>query len=92
MGEGFDMFMFMKSFLLCVSPVILVMGFLVLLYGDYRRIEELLAKEVGGISKKITPKLETNRYAFHEWLCERRILCGAAFILCAIFFFLIAKR
>ena len=92
MAEGFDIFMFMKAYLLCVSPVLFVLGVLVLLYGDYRKIEELLAKEIGGVRKKISPKLETNIYSFHEWLCERRILCGAAFILCAILFFIIGRK
>ena len=91
MNAEFNFFEVLKSFVLYISPVVIIMGFLLILYGNYRRIEETLARELGGIRKKTIPKFETNIYTFHEWLLEKRILTGIFFIICGVFFYFFGK-
>jgi hypothetical protein len=89
-GEG-NLFYIVKGFVWYASPFIFLIGLLILLYGNYRRIEELLGTEVGGIQKKVIPSLEKNIYKFHEWLLEKRILTGILLIVCAALFYIFGK-
>jgi len=72
------------------SPVIFLAGILLVLYGNYKKLETMLSKEMG-IRKKVFPKLETNNYTFHEWLLERNTLFGLICIICALVFFFVAR-
>ncbi len=80
-----------KFFMVYLSPLVVLVGFLLLLYGNYRSIEETLSREISGSRKKIAPKLENNIYTFHEWLLEKRILTGVIFILFGVFFYFVGK-
>jgi len=51
-------------------------GILLLAYRKYDTLETKLAKEVGGITFKIFPKLESNIYTYHEKIMKRRKLLG----------------
>jgi hypothetical protein len=57
------------------------------LYANYRNIERVLSKEVGGIRKKILPKLETDILSFHEWCLQKNTLVGLIFVVLAMVFF-----
>ena len=87
-------FLAMKTFLLWTSPLILLEGILLLLTREdkYRKLEENLVKEVGGIRKKIIPWLETNNYVFQNWLLKRKLMLGIIFVVYALMLFSVLKK
>ena len=80
----------LRAIIFWFSPVIFLAGILLVLYGNYKKLETMLSKEMG-IRKKVFPKLETNNYTFHEWLLERNTLVGLICIICALVFFFVAR-
>jgi len=86
--EQVTIFDFVKDFMRWVSPVILVIGlFLILAPKFYQKLELDLAKEIGGIKKRTIPQLETGMDFFHNWMLLNSTVVGAAFIACALIFF-----
>jgi ABC-type lipoprotein release transport system permease subunit len=87
-------FFAMKTFLLWTSPLILLEGILLLLTKEdkYRKLEEKLGKEVGGIKKRVVPWLETNNYAFQNWLLKRKLLLGIVFVVYALMLFWVLRK
>ena len=83
-----------RRFLLWMSQIIFVLSIVILLAAEqYSKLEKILGKEVGGIRKKVIPKLETNIYSFHEWLLKRRVILSLIFIIYSIStFFPLLKR
>lgn len=75
-----------KPILFSLSPIILIVGIVLILYSNYKRLEDFFGKELFGIKKKVFPTFETNIYVFHEWLLERKTIIGIIFILIAILF------
>ena len=69
------------------SPVIFFVGVLLVLYANYRNIEVALSKEIGGIRKKIVPKLETNIYSFQEFLLQKNTVVGLICVVSAMVIF-----
>ncbi|MFC1674807.1 hypothetical protein ACFL1K_02840 [Candidatus Omnitrophota bacterium] len=75
-----------------MSPLFFVLGLILLFTGieGYTRLEDVLAKELGGIKRRVIPKLEKNNYALHQVLLKGKIgigvLCIAFSLL--LFFFL----
>jgi len=84
-----DSFIFyaIKEFIFWCSPIIFFVGVLLVLYGNYRKLETNLAREIGGICKKTFIKWETNIYTFHDWVMERHTLVGLILVVCALLFF-----
>ena len=80
----------LRAIIFWFSPVIFLAGILLVLYGNYKKLETMLSKEMG-IRKKVFPKLETNNYTFHEWLLERNTLVGLICIICALVFFFVSR-
>ncbi len=80
MEEARTVFDVTRAVLFWVSPVIFLTGVLLVLYSNYRKLEDKLGMEVGGIRKRVFPFLETNNYIFHEWLFERKTLTGLLLI------------
>ncbi|MBU0547931.1 MAG: hypothetical protein KJ710_01715 [Candidatus Omnitrophica bacterium] len=80
----------LRAIIFWLSPGIFFVGILLVLYGNFRKIETLMSKEMG-IRKKVLPKLESYNYTFHEWLLERNTLIGLICIACAVMFFFILK-
>jgi len=72
------------------SPIIFFVGVLMVLSGNYRKLEEKLSREMG-MRKKVLPKFEANDYSFHEWLLKKDTLLGLICIACASFFFFTFK-
>jgi hypothetical protein len=64
------------------SPVLFLLGIVLVLYGNYRQLEDKLGIEIGGIRKRIIPLIETNIYIFHAWLTEKRTIIG---LICIVF-------
>jgi hypothetical protein len=91
MNGEIGFFEVVKLFMIYLSPLVVFVGFLLLLYGNYRSIEETLSREISGVRKKMLPKLENNIYSFHEWLLEKRILTGVIFIVCGVVFYFVGK-
>jgi hypothetical protein len=83
-----------RRFLLWMSQIIFVLSIVILLAAEqYSKLEKILEKEVGGIRKKVIPKLETNIYSFHDWLLKRRVILSLIFISYSIStFFTLLKR
>ena len=90
MEDSFIFYM-IRAFIFWCSPVIFFVGILLVLYGNYKKLENQLAKVVGGIPKKILPKLEDNIYTFHEWLLEKNTLIGLICVISSLLFFFILR-
>ena len=73
-----------------LTPLVFLTGVLLVLYGNYKKLDSIFARELG-IRKKILPKLESNNYTFHEWLLERNTLTGIICIVCATVFFFVFR-
>ena len=87
-GE-FDLFNLIRTILLVMSPIMLFMGMIILLAAadKYNKLEEALGKEIGGIRKRIIPKLETNVYSLHGLMLKRKAIIGLICIICSLVFF-----
>ena len=94
MGEGFDIFYLIRTVLLVMSPIMLLMGMIILLAAadKYNKLEEALGKEIGGIRKKTVPKLESNIYTLHNWMLKRKIVIGLICIICSLAFFVVLRK
>jgi hypothetical protein len=91
MGE-ITVFEVMKTILLWTSPVMFMLGIMLVLYTNYKRLEEFFGKEIFGVKHKVVPLFETNIYNFHEWLLERRTLVGLICVIFSIAIFFIYKK
>jgi len=92
MSEQITIFEIMRSVLLFVSPIVFIVGVLLLIAEyRYRKLEEVLGREIGGIRKIIIPKLETTIYTFQEALLRKRVIVGLICIICSALFFFIFK-
>jgi len=79
------------AFLFGLGVFLFVSGLIVILteLNKYHKLESVLAKEVGGITKKIIPALETNIYTFHDRIVQSKMYIGLLCIILsiALFFF-----
>ncbi|MGE5197227.1 MAG: hypothetical protein ACM3IL_01835 [Deltaproteobacteria bacterium] len=82
MGDSITIFDIMKAVIFWSSPVLFLLGIILVLYGNYKHLEDRLGAEIGGIKKKIVPAIETNIYTFHSWLTAKKTLIG---LICIIF-------
>jgi hypothetical protein len=82
MQEYSVLFSSIRLVLLWVSPALFLLGIVLVLYGNYRQLEDKLGIEIGGIKKRVAPFIETNIYIFHAWLTEKRTIIG---LVCIIF-------
>ena len=94
MEEGFDIFYWIRTVFLVMSPIMLLMGMIILLSAadKYNKLEEALGKEIGGIRKKVIPKLENNVYTLHSWMLKRKIVIGLICIICSLAFFIALRK
>ena len=89
-GEGITVFEVLRAIIFWFSPIIFFVGLLLVLYGNFRKMEAVLSREMG-LRKKVFPRLEVYNYAFHEWLLEKNVLVGLICIACGIVFFFVLK-
>jgi len=83
----------MRVILFWVSPVVFLVGlFLVVTAQRYSKFESVINKEIGGIRKRIVPKLETNIFHFHEWLLKRAVIIGFLCMALSVLFFLASRK
>jgi hypothetical protein len=93
MPDEISIFEILAHVMFWLSPVIFCVGVLMIVSEyKYRKLEELLGKEIGGIRKITFPKLEATIYTFHESMLKKRIVVGIAYIVCAILFFIVFKN
>ena len=94
MEEGFDIFYWIRTIFLVMSPIMLIMGMIILLAAadKYNKLEEALGKEIGGIRKKVIPKLENNVYTLHSWMLKKKIAIGLICIICSLAFFMVLRK
>ncbi len=94
MGEQITVFDVMKTVLLWLSPLVFLEGILLLILkvDKHTKLEHHLSKEVGGIKKRLIPKLETNIYSLQNWLVKRTIVLGLFFIIYSLMLFVVLVR
>jgi hypothetical protein len=82
-----------KLILFWTSPLLLLLGIIVLFSpsAKYAKLENILGRKMGGITKIVVPALETDIYTFHNWLLKKRIIVSLVFIICSIAFFIVSK-
>ena len=82
MQENSLLFESIRLVLLWSSPVLFLLGIVLILYGNYRQLEDKLGIEIGGIKKRVVPLIESNIYIFHAWLTEKKTIVG---LVCIVF-------
>jgi hypothetical protein len=94
MTEGPTIFDILKVIFFWMSPLLLLVGVVILLTGTekFNKLEKQLGKEIGGIRKRVIPAIETNIDTFQNWLLKKRTIVGLLCIVCAAAFFLLFKR
>jgi len=93
MAEAPTIFDTIKLILFWTSPLLLLLGIIVLFSpsAKYAKLENILGRKMGGITKIVVPALETDIYTFHNWLLKKRIIVSLVFIICSIAFFIVSK-
>jgi hypothetical protein len=97
MAEIFPEILFLDALrvvLFWLSPVVFIFGVVLLLtsLNKYNKLENILGKEIGGIRKRIFPKIETNIYTLQEKLLESKITIALVYIACALIFFFLLRK
>jgi len=91
--EEQSIFQIVGEFVLWLSPVIFCIGaFLILAPKFYKKMEDNLNKEIGGIKKRVAPKLESNIYTFQSWMLAKNNLIGLLCIVSSFVFFIMFKK
>jgi len=90
--EEFAVIEIIRTVLFWLSPILFLLGILLVLYGNYRTLEDQLGEDIGGIRKKIILMLENNIDTFHEWLIKRKTILGILCIIAAVSMFLLLKK
>ena len=82
-----------KLILFWTSPLLLLLGIIVLFSpsAKYAKLENILGKKMGGITKIVIPAIESDIYTFHNWLLKNRIIVSLICIICSIAFFIVSK-
>ena len=73
-----------------LSPFLLIAGAILVLYGNYKKLEDFFGKEF--FRAKVLPKLESNIFNFHEWVFERRTAVGIICITVGVIVFFIFRK
>ncbi|MDD4894983.1 MAG: hypothetical protein PHW54_06715 [Candidatus Omnitrophica bacterium] len=88
------LFEVIKVLILCASPFIFLQGILLLVIKKegHIKLEQRLGKEIGGIKKRIAPKLETNIYNFQDWMLGKIFILSMIFIVYPILIFIFLRK
>jgi hypothetical protein len=89
--EDWAFFDIMRVIVFWSSPVVLLLGIILMTFHNYRNVEVVLGKEYG-LRKRILPKLEQNIYSFHEWCLKRRTLIGLVCIIYSLVVFFAFRK
>ncbi|MFA5411496.1 MAG: hypothetical protein WC321_06555 [Candidatus Omnitrophota bacterium] len=77
-----------------LSPLIFIFGLALLItsLAKYNKLESVLGREIGGIRKRVFPKIETNIYTLQQRLLESKIVIALVCIVCAFIFLFLLKK
>ncbi|MFA5356992.1 MAG: hypothetical protein WC301_06305 [Candidatus Omnitrophota bacterium] len=91
--EEITVFHVIKTVAFWLTPLVLLEGILLLLLraDKYTKLENRLGKEVGGIRKKMIPRLERDIYILQNWLLKKTPVVGVFFVVYAILLFIALK-
>jgi hypothetical protein len=80
--------------LFALSPFLFISGLIILLAQmiKYSKLESTLGKEIGGITKRIIPAIETNIYVLHNRMIKKRVLIGLCCIILSVVLFSFKKQ
>ena len=94
MEEQLTIFEVMRTILLWLSPFILLEGiFLLIIKVDkHIKLEHHLGKEIGGIRKRLIPRIESNIYTFQNWLLKRTSILGLFFVIYSVMLFVLLRK
>ena len=94
MEEQLTIFEVMRTILLWLSPFILLEGiFLLIVKVDkHIKLEHHLGKEIGGIRKRLIPRIESNIYTFQNWLLKKTFILGIFSIIYAVMLFAVLRK
>ncbi len=92
--EELTIFEITRIVLLWLSPLVFLEGIALLIVkaDKHIKLEHRLGREIGGIRKRLVPKLETNIYTFQNWLLKRNFVLGLFFILYSVMMFTILRK
>jgi hypothetical protein len=88
--DQITIFQVLRTIIYWCSPVIFFIGVLLVMYGNYRKIEQALGKEAG-LKERIVPALENNIFTFQEWLLQRHTLVGLICMVVALILFFASR-
>jgi hypothetical protein len=89
--EEWAFFDIMREIIFWSSPVVFLIGLILLIYRNYGNLEIRLQKEFG-LRKRILPKLEQNIYSFHNWCLKKHTLIGLVCIIYSLFVFIALRK
>ncbi len=94
MEEQLTIFEVMRTILLWLSPFILLEGiFLLIVKVDkHIKLEHHLGKEIGGIRKRLIPRIESNIYTFQNWLLKKTFILGIFSIIYSVMLFAVLRK
>jgi hypothetical protein len=94
MEEQLTIFEVMRTILLWLNPLVFLEGILLLIgkAGKHIKLEHRLGKEIGGIRKRLIPRIETNIYTFQNWLLKRTYIFGLFFIIYSVMLFIVLRK
>ena len=81
-----------KPYLAFASPIIFGVGIILIIApASYKKLEEVLNEEVGGIRKRIFPLLENAYNNFHHWVLIKTNTLGITCVIIAIIFYILSN-
>ena len=93
MTEEAGVFLFLKPFLGASSVIVFGAGIVLLIAPNtFRRLEEVMNDEIGGIKKRIIPSLENTFGSFHKWLLTKTNAIGIICLFAAAIFYIISTK
>ncbi|MGD0336036.1 MAG: hypothetical protein ABSB18_02910 [Candidatus Omnitrophota bacterium] len=91
MEDGVSLYAIMKDFMHIGSPIIILMGVLIILHRNYAKVEDKINKDIGGIKIRIFPKIESNILTLHDLFFNVKNLIGVLCILTGTIFFFLTR-
>ena len=89
--EEWTLFDVMREIVFWTSPVVFLVGLILLVDSKYSKIEMYLGREFG-LRERVIPELEQNVYSFHEWCLKKHTLVGLVCLIYAVAMFIFLKK
>ncbi len=83
----------LKPYLTLAGVIVAGIGLILLIApNSFKKLEEVLNEEVGGIRKKVFPFLENSIVSFNAWLFKKPNAVAVICIIVGAIFFVISKK